>query len=302
MSSATKITTFDTIDKALMKPIEATMDHGVAGLSAALSAPVTACATIYIAFIGYNVIYGHSSMPLRDFISTTVKLAIIVMLTTKAGEYNVWVKNIFFVDLPNAITGVMKSSTPDSNTWDTMINNATSDIVEQTTEASMPWAIGTWIGGTLCILIASIFCVIGFIVATFAQIGLSLILSLGPLFISLSMFSTTRRFTEAWIGQVAHFVILQILVILLGGIYVDIAMALFKGGLKEVATTLMQFTIIGICGAFLFLNLPAIASALADGGASLSSGGLSQKIGNTAQRGAAKAVSKGLNFVKLLRG
>ncbi|WP_375680749.1 MULTISPECIES: type IV secretion system protein [unclassified Bartonella] len=283
-----KIAFFITAEDMLIKPIVKIMHNSVEHLSSALGTPLKLSCTIYIIFIGYNIISGRSSMPLWEFITTAFKLGIIVSLTTKAALYNEWIGDLFFNSLPNAIAHATQGTIhSDKNIWDDLLNKAVSHIFDATKSSS--WlALGayliSWFYASLCYTIAAVFCLIGFIVTMFAKLGLFLVLSVGPLFISLYMFSSTRRFTEAWLGQVANFIILQILVILLGSMYIDLAMSVFTKDIKDLMFAYGEFFVVGIGGIFLFFNLPSMASALASGGASLTGSGGAKTITNGAKK------------------
>ncbi|PIT69219.1 type IV secretion system protein [Bartonella tribocorum] len=280
---------FTMIDNGLMEPLTKVMDDTIRNLSSSLSTPLKASCTIYIIFIGYNIIYGRSSMPLWDFIATVFKLGIIVALATNATHYNTWVRNIFFNDLPNAIANVTQGAHSDKNVWDNMIQTAAGHVFDAANrEHTFTFAV-YWLAGLFCLGVSALFCGVGFFVSVYAKIGLFLVLSVGPLFISLYMFSATRRFTEAWLNQTVNFIILQVLIVIIGDLYVDLATTILSRSVLDMIIALVQFLGISSCGILIFYKLPEIASALASGGAALTG---STKAGVDAVKAPFKAMKK----------
>lgn len=261
------------MDEYLMGTVEKIIDKIIVNVSSSLSTPLSLSCLIYLTFISYNVIYDRFSTTLWEFIITCVKLVTIITLTTHAPKCNAWSKDIFFTDLPNAIANVTQGVAADKNVWDNIIRNAAVHAFDEAnkyidlTEVNL--FLVNWIVAFLCLAIVNCFCIIGFIVSISAKICLFLVLSGAPLFISLYMFLTTRRFAEAWLGQAVNFVILQVLVVLFGNLSVNLATQIFTNNIENIIVFALKCLVISMCGIYFFKNLATITSAVVSSGANL---------------------------------
>lgn len=204
-----------------------------------------------------------------------MKLAIIVMLVKNAGEYQTYVTNVFFDILPREIAQALNTgTTPSASTFDSLLDKGQASATDIWSRASWPVDIVTGIGGMMVIGVSFLVAGIGYVVSLYARLALAIVLAIGPIFIALAMFQSTRRFTEAWIGQLANFVILQVLVVAVGALLISCLDSTFTAidAYTDVLMRPIALCAIGIAALYVFYQLPAIASALASGGASLAYG------------------------------
>lgn len=282
------VTAFSSMDAIMMKPVATFITTGSSALMGHLKAPLHTASILYVVLYGYFVLKGSIQEPVMDFVFKCMKIVIITMLATTAADYNTYVSTFFFTTLPEEIGTALNISHGTGNPYDTIMTTA----VEK---GLALWKLASWGPGmvfdALMILIilgtAAFVCIVGFIVAFYAKIAMALLLALGPVFIALALFDATRRFTEGWLGQVANFVILQVLVVSLGSLLLDTLIQLINGLSPEndVSTAAVTYAAYTSCAAFLFYQLPMIASALAAGGAMLSFGGGRSAVGGAPDGG-----------------
>jgi type IV secretion system protein VirB6 len=66
-----------------------------------------------------------------------------------------------------------------------------------------------------------------------SKIALSILLALGPLFIGLLFFETTKRFFEAWIAQLANYAFITILTVLVAALMMGIVSSAAQQAAEE---------------------------------------------------------------------
>lgn len=266
---------FAFVDEQFKTPLETFISSGTSNIAAWVIGPLTAAVTLYVVLYGYLVLRGSVQEPILDFAFRAIKLAIIVMLVRHASEYQTYVTNIFFETLPREISQALNSGTaPSASTFDSLLDKGQASATDIWSRASWPVDIVAGVGGMMVVGASFIVAAIGYIVSLYARLALAIVLAIGPIFIALAMFQSTRRFTEAWIGQLANFVILQVLVVAVGSLLITCIDTTFTAieGYSDVLMRPIALCAICLAALYVFYQLPNIASALAAGGASLTYG------------------------------
>ncbi|WP_018099459.1 type IV secretion system protein [Sinorhizobium meliloti] len=266
---------FAFVDEQFKAPLENFISSGTSNVASWITGPLIAALTLYVVLYGYLVLRGSVQEPILDFAFRAIKLAIIVMLVKNASEYQTYVTNIFFDVLPREISQALNTGTaPSASTFDSLLDKGQQCAKEIWAGASWPIDIVSGTSGMLVIGASFIVAAIGYIVSLYARLALAIVLAIGPIFVALAMFQASRRFTEAWIGQLANFVILQVLVVAIGSLLITCIDATFTAieGYSDVLMRPIALCAICLAALYVFYQLPNIASALASGGASLTYG------------------------------
>jgi len=147
---------------------------------------------------------------LTEFAFRTIKLGVIVMLVRTAGDYQTYVVDLFFHSIPNEIgTALNSGATTSASAFDALLDQGQAvahAILKKASSWSISEAFFSALAWLLVIISSFLVAAIGFIVSLYAKVALALVLALGPAFIALALFDATRRFTEAWIGQLVNYV------------------------------------------------------------------------------------------------
>jgi len=184
----------------------------------ALEPALITLGTIYIMVWGYLHLMGRIQEPFVEGLKRIIMLTVVF-----GGALELWVYNSLIVDTFFNAPGQLAANLVGAYDSVTMIDQI---IFEGGDAASLLIQKGGvfhgdfsyYIAGYAVYLIVGLTAIYTIFLLTLSKIALSVLLALGPLFIALLLFETTKRFFEAWIAQLANYAFVTILTVLVAAL------------------------------------------------------------------------------------
>lgn len=272
------------IVSGFIDPIDKFISSGAGSLAGELKGPLTAGAALYLVVFGILVLLGYVRAPLQDFVVNALKITFIVALVTQVGNYNFYVKDLFFTRLPEGLSSALGHVPGTSISAGEISNGEAFDrVVDQVLAiADNIRKEGSW-SNIYPIAVASIYSFVALIVAMillaivlYAKVALALVLVVGPIFIAMLLFRVTQPFFSSWLAAAANFVLLQVLVMATITLLVSSAENYLKSASGQDLGTqiLMAWRMLGLfaLSLYLALQLPDVAARISGGGLALGGG------------------------------
>jgi type IV secretion system protein VirB6 len=239
---------------------------------------LTILLTLYVGIIGYKLIFGHTSLALRDIAPKMLMIGVVLALTTSWSAYQVLVFDLL-TDGPQEIATMMNGNEAAAPSLMARVDTLTTQMVAVAdswsaaatpTVQAAPAAIAALpvpvakpsMGPNLLLLstLLLLFSTAGILVV--AKVLLGLILALGPVFIVLALFDVTRALALGWLRVGVLLAIVPLLVLmttvaalsLLEPLVADMVVQAASGefALKSAATLFVVILVIAAVGLQLF--------------------------------------------------
>jgi type IV secretion system protein VirB6 len=264
-----------------------------ARIAAALEPAVITLGVLYVMIWGYLQLTGAIEEPFVVGVKKILALALIVGCALQGWLYAEVIVDTFF-DAPGQLAGRIIGAY-DSVTIVDEIINAGNETAERLNEKG-----GIFDGMSYYLAAVAVYVIVGLtaiytiFLLSLAKIALSMLLALGPLFLALLLFDTTKRFFEAWIAQLANYALIGVLTVLAAALM----LSLLRSATDQAVSTGDGITIahaVRVCMtaglAFLVMRqVMPMAAGLASGIALSTFGALSRGL-NWAFGGAARRIS-----------
>jgi len=190
-------------------------------LSQGLLPVFTIALTIYIAYWGYEMIYGRAPLTAGAFIWRVVRIALIYSLAFGWSDFSTIVVSTFTQGADGVASAVCAGvggsncGTPEtsvSSTLSTLLTNALN--AGKTIASSGGWgaAIGLSLLAIVLMIATIVFVAIAVLYVLVGKIALFLLLGLAPLFIAMALFNFSSALFTGWLRTCAQYALVPVIV------------------------------------------------------------------------------------------
>lgn len=221
--------------------------------SSAFGGVLTAAMTLYVALVGYQLLLGRSQLNITDFALTAVKLGAVIALSTQWGTYQTLVYHFLFYGPQEAANVVLRGfGAHGAGYTGDVFDGLQRAFVDLTSfSPATPPGVANPIGGilnpgangalstllsragfdALLLQLSAVMLLVSSLGALLAaKIVLAMLLALGPVFIAMMLFDSTRGVFEGWLRACLGFAFVPLAVTLM----LSVALTMLEPSLNQI--------------------------------------------------------------------
>ncbi|TOG88652.1 type IV secretion system protein [Vibrio parahaemolyticus] len=287
---------FDSLFDFLNQIVESNIAEMIGRFTTAFTPLLGACVMLYIVYMAWEMLFDRQNMVFMESLKTIGSLTMVTGVALNTAWYMSHVVPFILGSGDQVTQLLLGSGSGAGSALQVLFDRVWSDIGLMASR--IEWEFDAQvIGQSLGIIAMIIISVLGFIpfigIATayllMAKIMVSFLLIIGPLFIMMAFFPSTRSFFQAWTGQCFNYVLLSILFPLSFSLITSLLKeTVFAGNITFVNVIFTAVIFFALC--VLATQIPVLSSTLSGGV------GISGLIGNAVQ--GAKATSSAAKTAK----
>ena len=286
------------IDTMLLNYVNSTS----ASMSGVLGGLTAAGITIYLMFMAYAITRGEVQDPMSKLTKEVFSMALIASIATGVGVYQQYV-----IGASNHVLGLLTSAVTQTNAktigetidafWSITATvdgqqvpalNALWIMAKKDSTAGIP-NMSYFIAAILVFASTVILSVCCLLPAMLAKVGMSLMLAIGPLFITLAIIPYTRNYFASWLSNMLGNLMTLVLVALISSAAINLFRSTLEAQLKDLSYVDSSPLTVGLVLLIISAALGLASLHVSQTGAQLAGGGLALDT-----KGLAGAVVQGL--------
>jgi type IV secretion system protein VirB6 len=196
-----------------------------ARIASAISPAVVTLGTVYVMIWGYLQLTGQIQEPFIAGVKRIAVLAIVFGVSLNLWLYQSLLVNTFFTAPAQLAGTVIGAYSPVAIVDQIMDQGANAGELLMAKGGLLNGNLSFYIAGIAVYVLTGITAVYTMFLLALAKIALSVLLALGPLFVALLLFDSTRRFFEAWLAQLSNYAFIAILTVLVAALMLQVVQA-----------------------------------------------------------------------------
>jgi type IV secretion system protein VirB6 len=256
--------------------------NNTAQIAALLTPAIVSLGTLYVAVWGYLQLSGKIDQPFIEGARRLLTLALILGIAINLWLYNTVIVDTFF-NAPSALAAGIVGAPTGAGVVDQVFfegSDAASLLLQK--GGVFNGDMSFYLAGFAVYLIVGLVAIYTMFLLALSKIALSILIALGPLFIGLLFFESTKRFMGAWIAQLANYAFVTILTVLTAALMMQVVTAAAtKAAAAGGSITIGNAAQVCVAAGLTFLimkQVPSIAAGLASGVALSSFGAISSTL------------------------
>ena len=271
---------FTTLWSWLNSQLAAYIGTNTARLAGVLEPTVVTLAVLYVMVWGYLQLTGQIEEPFVAGVKRIVMLAVVLGVTLNLWLYNTVIVDTFY-NAPAQLAQAVVGAGDPVGTIDAIWESGGTVAGNLWMQGHALSGYGFVLAGALVWCLIGLLCVYAMFLIALSNIALAVLLALGPLFIAMLFFDSTRRFFSAWIAQLANYALVTILTVMVAALLLQVvqsyaAQTAARGSAILTVDALHMMLIAGLVLLILRQVMP-IASSVA-GGTALSTFGMVSRV------------------------
>jgi type IV secretion system protein VirB6 len=208
----------------------------VSRIAGTLEPAIVTLAVLYVMVWGYLQLTGSIEEPFIHGVKRLITLAVILSCALSLWLYNSVIVDTFF-NAPTQLGAVIIGAYDPVGIVDQIIfegGDAANLLLQQGGLLNGNFAY--YLAGIAVYLIVGLTAIYTIFLLALSRIALSVLLGLGPLFIALLFFDTTKRFFEAWLAQLANYAFIALLAVLVAALMLRVVTVAAQQAVSEGAS------------------------------------------------------------------
>lgn len=258
---------------SLDQVIHDVMLQGITNVIGAIGPVVVTLFGICVVLWGFAHLTNAIEQPVLDVAKKLIFIAVIIGLSLNVGRYTSYVVN-FVTETPPALAAVATGGGNNVATTAQLLDQMVTKGWKLGDRARQKAGIvngdfGMYIVAFIFYLGTAALTLFACVLLLLAKFGMAVLLIIGPIFLVLLMFETTKGFFRLWLGQLINFMLTYVLTaiaisLIMGFCDHFLDRTLASGYVDSFAASAQMFIICGI-GILILRQVPSIASAISGG-------------------------------------